>query len=405
MAAFFIFPKVFVVDAAGRPLLPTHPARARRLLRAGRATVERGCPFTIRLKRAVGDPAGALRAKVTEGSRRVGIALVNERTGEVVFRGTLLQRGDVSRLLILRRGYRRNRRYRKVRHRPCRNLNRRQAVPPPSVRQKKEAICRVLADLAKVAPVSGVDVMLVSASVRNPALPGRNVREKVLNRDGACVLCGSTRKLQRHHLVPRSRGGTDTPRNQVALCAGCHRGLHAGEVSLDKKGKTFAWVAHAVLGKAYLVSLLSRFGEVRICGGGEAGEWRESQGVPGSSKPVAAACLFPPEKPLRFFGPEYLIWPLRRRKWEGNPTKTCGERNGFRHWDVVRAVRAGRRVFGCVRSLKARAMTLRTAVDGNFEVSYSKAGLLHRPRGLAYVPVRWVLTATGDMLEGGGPRC
>jgi hypothetical protein len=386
MAVFFNYPKVFVVDAEGKPLLPCHPARARKLLKAEKAVVERGYPFAIRLKRSVPDPTGSLRAKVDDGSKRVGIALVNEHSGEVVFRGVLVQRGDVVRLLTLRREYRRFRRYRVVRHRPCRNRNRKQVVPFPSIRQKKEAIYRVLADLAKVAPISGVDVELISAGVKNPVLPGKSARGKVLNRDGACVLCGSTEELQRHHLVPRSKGGSDTPENQVVLCGECHRRLHAGEVTLDRKGKTFAWTAHAVLGKAYLLTLLSRFGGVRVCEGRQTKEWRESIGLP-KSHANDAASLFPLERQLVFFGPEYLIWPLRRREWESNPTKTCEERNGFRHWDVVRAVRAGKVVFGCVRSLKARAVTLRMAGNDNFEVSYSKAKLLHRPRGLAYVPV------------------
>ncbi|MEW6047901.1 MAG: RNA-guided endonuclease IscB [Bacillota bacterium] len=304
------YPKVFVVDAEGRALLPCHPARARVLLREGRAVVERGCPFAIRLRRVVDGPVGSLRAKVADGSRQVGIALVNERTGEVLFRGVLVQRGDVARLVTLRREYRRNRRYRLVRHRPCRNRNRRQAVPFPSIRQKKEAICRVLADLAEIAPISGVDVELVSAAVRNPPLPGRDAREKVLNRDRACVLCGSAERLQRHHLVPRAKGGSDTPRNQVALCRECHRRLHAGKAFLDREGRTFAWLAHAVLGKAYLVSLLGRLWDVRACE-----RRRESPGVPGS-RAARAAELFAPG-PLRFFGSEHVVWPLRRRRWEG----------------------------------------------------------------------------------------
>lgn len=259
-------------------------------------------------------------------------------------------------------------------------------VPFPSIRQKKEAICRVLADLAKVAPISGVDIELVLAGVKNPALSGNSMREKVLSRDGACVLCGSTKKLHRHHLIPRSKGGTDTPENQVVLCKKCHEKIHTGEAVLDRKGKTFVWITHAVLGKAYLLSLLSRFGKVRTCKGWQTGEWRESVGLP-KSHANDAACLFPPESPLKIFGPEYLIYPLRRRKWESNPAKTCEQKYGFRHWDVVRAMRAGKIVFGCVRSLKKRVMTLRTEADDRFEVSYSKVKLLHRPRGLVYVPV------------------
>lgn len=386
MAPTFInYPKVFVVDAEGKPLLPCHPARARKLLKTRKAEVLRGSPFAIRLSYTVENPVGSLRAKVDDGSRYVGIALVNEHTGEVVLRGVLVQRGDVVRLLTLRREHRRFRRFRVVRHRPCRNQNRKQVVPSPSIRQKKEAICRVLVDLAKIAPISGVDVELVSTGVKNPALPGNSVREKVLSRDRACVLCGSGKELQRHHLAPRSKGGTDTPQNQVLLCTECHRKLHAGEVSLSKKGETFSWRAHVVLGKAYLLALLSRFGEVRVTEGWQTKEWREVLGLT-KSHANDATCLFPPERSLKFFSPEYLIFPLRRRKWKNNPTKTCEERNGFRHWDVVRAVRAGKVVFGCVRSLKARAMTLRTVNDSNYEVSYSRAKRLDRPRGLAYVP-------------------
>ncbi len=46
-------PKVFVIDKEGRPCLPTHPARARKLLRAGKAKVKRVVPFTIQLERVI----------------------------------------------------------------------------------------------------------------------------------------------------------------------------------------------------------------------------------------------------------------------------------------------------------------------------------------------------------------
>ncbi|BAI92710.1 MULTISPECIES: RRXRR domain-containing protein [Arthrospira] len=38
---------VFVVDTLGQPLSPTHPARARKLLKQGVAAVFRTYPFTI----------------------------------------------------------------------------------------------------------------------------------------------------------------------------------------------------------------------------------------------------------------------------------------------------------------------------------------------------------------------
>jgi hypothetical protein len=37
-----------------------------------------------------------------------------------------------------------------------------------------------------------------------------------------CVYCGATEELQADHLVPRSRGGTDTAYNMVLACPGCN---------------------------------------------------------------------------------------------------------------------------------------------------------------------------------------
>ena len=42
--------RVFVLDRRGDPLMPCHPARARKLLDKGRAVVVRLHPFTIRLR-------------------------------------------------------------------------------------------------------------------------------------------------------------------------------------------------------------------------------------------------------------------------------------------------------------------------------------------------------------------
>lgn len=52
----------------------------------------------------------------------------------------------------------------------------------------------------------------------------RKFRHMVLNRDGhTCVYCGATHvPLQLDHVIPRSRGGADTPDNLVASCRSCN---------------------------------------------------------------------------------------------------------------------------------------------------------------------------------------
>lgn len=73
-----IAPKVFVIDAEGKPLLPTHPARARKLLRVGRAKVYRMVPYTIQLNRIVDDPVGSFTVGIDDGAKEVGIAVVSQ---------------------------------------------------------------------------------------------------------------------------------------------------------------------------------------------------------------------------------------------------------------------------------------------------------------------------------------
>jgi hypothetical protein len=60
---------------------------------------------------------------------------------------------------------------------------------------------------------------------RNPrqGIP-EEVRIAVWRRDGgACAKCGSREKLEYDHIVPVSRGGSDTVRNIELLCEACNR--------------------------------------------------------------------------------------------------------------------------------------------------------------------------------------
>ena len=43
-----------------------------------------------------------------------------------------------------------------------------------------------------------------------------------------CVLCGSWKGLQTHHLKPLSKGGLDVPENIVFLCPDCHKRMDHG---------------------------------------------------------------------------------------------------------------------------------------------------------------------------------
>ena len=87
--------RVFVLDTNKKQLAPCRPKRARKLLDNGKAAVFRRYPFTIILKRAVYDASPSpLRLKIDPGSKKTGLAIVNDRSGEVVFAAELEHRGQ-----------------------------------------------------------------------------------------------------------------------------------------------------------------------------------------------------------------------------------------------------------------------------------------------------------------------
>ena len=55
-----------------------------------------------------------------------------------------------------------------------------------------------------------------------------SIRQQVLKLFGnVCFLCGGTHKLEVHHILMRSYGGTHDIGNLVVLCAHCHDVIHA----------------------------------------------------------------------------------------------------------------------------------------------------------------------------------
>ena len=85
---------VFVLDTDCQPLDPCHPARARQLLRIGRASVFKRHPFTIILHDRTREDAvvHAYRLKIDPGSKTTGLAIVCGT--RVVWAGELTHRGQ-----------------------------------------------------------------------------------------------------------------------------------------------------------------------------------------------------------------------------------------------------------------------------------------------------------------------
>ena len=238
--------RVFVQDSHGRPLMPCHPARARQLRKAGRARVVRYRPFTIKMLDRTEGEVQPVRLKLDPGSKVTGIALVaafRRRGHAVVWAGELGHRGDaVRKKLADRRALRRGRRGRQCRNRPPRFLNRRRQAGwlPPSLRSRVDNGRGWAKRLILLAPVSAIDVEtarfdvhamsagrdLEGVEYQQGTLQDWELREYLLYRHKhTCAYCqGQTKDniLEREHVVPRSRGGSNRVGNQVLACRSCN---------------------------------------------------------------------------------------------------------------------------------------------------------------------------------------
>ncbi len=232
--------KVFVLDTNRKPVDPVHPGQARRLLKQGKAAVFRMYPFTIILKYAVAEEPEPLRLKIDPGSRKTGIAVVNDVTGEVVFAAEIEHRGSlIKKNLEQRRNVRRNRRSR-LRYRKPRFLNRTRPGGwlAPSLLSRVlniETWGRRLIRLCNITDISQELVRFDIHRLVNPEVSGimyqqgelfgYEIREYLLEKWGRkCAYCGkSDISLEIEHIVPKSKGGSDRVSNLTLACIKCNQ--------------------------------------------------------------------------------------------------------------------------------------------------------------------------------------
>ena len=250
--------KVYVINKNGKPLMPTKPSRARKMLKTGKAKVHQRTPFTIQLLSDTKEYTQPITLGVDAGSKTVGLSATTE-TEEVYASETEL-RNDIVDLLSTRLEFRRARRNRKTRYRKARFQNRiktkKQGWLAPSIRQKIHSHLKIVKQIYKILPITKIIVEVAAfdiQKIKNPNISGAeyqqgeqlnfwNVREYVLFRDNH--KCQGKKNcankiLNVHHIESRKTGG-DAPNNLITLCEDCHNAYHTGSLKLNlKRGASF----------------------------------------------------------------------------------------------------------------------------------------------------------------------
>jgi len=233
---------VFVLDKHGKPLMPCHPAQARKLLSSGRARIHRLVPFVIRLIDREDGQVQPVRLKFDPGSKVTGIALVREvgKIQYVLYLAELEHRGAAIRKHMIRRAmFRRRRRTANLRYRAPRfnNRTRPKGWLPPSLKSRVDNVMAWVTRFRRWCPVSAISVERVRFDMQvmeNPeisgveyqqgALQGYEVREYLLEKWGReCAYCGDDGvPLQVEHILAKACGGTNRISNLTLACRDCN---------------------------------------------------------------------------------------------------------------------------------------------------------------------------------------
>lgn len=419
--------RVLVLDTHRNPLMPCHPARARKLLRSGRASVFRKQPFTIIIHDRDGGETQEIELRVDPGSKTTGCALVvsGEKGDRCAFALEVGHRSEqIKRELEKRRAFRRNRRYRKTRYRKPRfdNRTRPEGWLPPSLQSRVEHVRTWANRFCKFAPVSSIAVETVrfdTQKMQNPEISGveyqqgelfgYEVREYLLEKWGRkCAYCGAgNTPLEIEHIVPRSRGGSNRVSNLTLSCTACNRdkgnrtAAEYGFPKIQQQARQPLRDAAAVNAARYAIgTMLKGFGlPVSFWSGARTKKNRIGQGFE-KAHWIDAACVgkagervfIPRIRPLFaqavgrgsrvFCRPDRHGFPRQRPKQRSKTVR------GFRTGDIVRAVvtrgkKAGKYT-GKVAVRKSGSFNIKTETRTEEGISWKYCSLFQRADGYAF---------------------
>ena len=251
----------YVLNQRGKPLMPCLARKARILLKKGEVKVIKSNPFfVIQLKKSTGEQVQKCYLGIDSGSKKVGFSVIDSHKEIITGELALDQRTKYR--LIERKMYRRHKRnklwYRSLRFN---NRTRKKEWLPPSVQRKFNTHITLINKLKRIFPIDDKDITIETGNfdiqkIENPDITGiqyqqgsmfeyQNMRSFLMAREhGKCQLCGKEffkgNSSHMHHVIPKSRGGTDREKDLALIHEKCHKKLHKNRLfHLLKGNKTY----------------------------------------------------------------------------------------------------------------------------------------------------------------------
>lgn len=289
---------VITLDKNKKPLGVCTERRARILFTKKRACVYRYYPFTIIVKDADVrklSKQDEYEVKIDPGAKITGIAVIRMTDNTVVFYQQIEHRGEtVKKDLGTRKVARRNRRSRETRYRrpkwgnkqlkkgkkPGYDISRPEGWLPPSVKSAADNIISWVVRLKKLFNITECSFEAVRFDTQlmdNPNISGEEyqhgtlfgyeIKEYLLDKYGhVCQYCGGASEdniLEWEHIIPKSKGGSNSVKNATLSCQKCNQAKGAmtpkewlasikGTTPLDKARQT--GIKNVLGGKASGVS-------------------------------------------------------------------------------------------------------------------------------------------------------
>lgn len=218
--------------------MPCSQRKARILLKENKARIIGYKPFTVQLTIPTGESTQEVHVGVDTGAKYIGIAAISGN--KVLAKGEIELRDDIHKNMEIRSELRSTRRNRNLRYRQSRFLNRKRKCGwlPPTVQSKLNAtfmwidkFCDLLPSPILHIEVGKFDTQkmmkpdIANEEYQNGQCAGYyDVRYFVFARDNyTCQVCKKRNKvLNTHHLLYKSKGGSDRADNLITVCTDCH---------------------------------------------------------------------------------------------------------------------------------------------------------------------------------------